>query len=151
MVRIYLPRYVAGRAERREADAAPQKIPTGNFGESVLVVEDDDAVRASNVGSLRELGYHVVEAGNGIDALRLVETEPTIGLLFTDIGLPGGIDGRELAASALRLRPSLRVLFTTGYARGPAGNGRVGGAATMLPKPFGFAALAAKVREALDR
>ncbi len=151
MVRIYLPRYVAGRAERREADAAPQKIPTGNFGESVLVVEDDDAVRASNVGSLRELGYHVVEAGNGIDALRLVETEPTIGLLFTDIGLPGGIDGRELAASALRLRPSLRVLFTSGYARGPAGNGRVGGAATMLPKPFGFAALAAKVREALDR
>ncbi|HEY1259789.1 MAG TPA: ATP-binding protein [Stellaceae bacterium] len=151
-VRIYLPRHVPGRAERFEEGAVPPEIPTGNVGESVLVVEDDDAVRASNVESLRELGYHVVEAGNGADALRLVETLPSIGLLFTDIGLPGGIDGRALADNARRLRPSLRVLFTTGYGREPeAGNGPVGGPATMLAKPFGFAALAAKVREALDR
>ena len=150
MVKIYLPRLTA-TADEPAADRDEPALPTGNGSESILVVEDNEAVRANNTESLRELGYRVVAAGTGAEALRVLESEPGIELLLTDIGLPGGIDGRALAEAARRVRPSLRVLLTTGYDSDPAGCGGCSGLpATVLAKPFGFAALAAKVREALD-
>jgi signal transduction histidine kinase/DNA-binding response OmpR family regulator len=150
-VRIYLPRYPLGPDRQNDDDEAPA-VPTGTTSECILVVEDDDGVRANNVGSLRGLGYRVIEARDGGVALRRLQGEPAIRLLFTDIGLPGGMNGRQLADAAQLLRPGLRVLFTTGYARDAiVYDGRIDSGITLIQKPFAHAALAAKVRLALDR
>ncbi len=149
-VRIYLPRYMLDPDRPMPVTAAP--VPTATAGECILVVEDSDEVRANNIGSLRELGYRVIAARDGAEALRRLAAEPSIVLLFTDVGLPGGMNGRQLADAARRLRPELRVLFTTGYA-GDAivRNGQIVGGIAVILKPFTHAALAAKVRETLDR
>jgi signal transduction histidine kinase len=115
-VRVYLPRYVAQDSEM-PGETTALVLPVATQNETILVVEDDDDVRANSVGSLRELGYRLVEAPDGAAALRLLETAPSVQLLFTDVGLPGGINGRQLADEARRCRPDLKVLFTTRYAR----------------------------------
>ncbi len=150
-VRIYMPRYTLEPDRPSTAISAPA-APTGNADECILVVEDNDEVRANDIRCLRELGYRVVAARDGAEALRRLEDQPSIRLLFTDIGLPGGINGRQLADAARQLRPSLEVLFTTGYARDAiTQDGRLDGSIALLPKPFTHSILAAKVREALDR
>ncbi|MGA8552597.1 MAG: ATP-binding protein [Stellaceae bacterium] len=149
-VRIYLPRYRVDPDRQSAAGAAPA-LPTGTANESILVVEDDDEVRENNLGSLRELGYRVIEARDGVEALRLLEIEPSIRLLFTDIGLPQGMNGRQLADAARRLHPRLKVLFTTGYAGSAIGDdGRIERGVSLVAKPFSHATLAKKVRAALD-
>jgi CheY-like chemotaxis protein len=150
IVRLYLPR-LAGAAGAPEADetGAEPPPPLGR-AEMVLVVEDEEAVREYSVQSLRELGYRVQSAANGKDALHLLRQDPSIVLLFTDIGLPGGMTGRQLAEVALALRPALKVLYTTGYARNAIVYGTLDGSAPLLPKPFSFSALATKVRAILD-
>ena len=149
-MRIYLPRYTVDADQQPAAGAAPA-LPTATANETILVVEDDDDVRENNVANLRELGYRVIEARDGIDALRLVKIEPSICLLFTDIGLPQGMNGRELAKAARRLHPRLKVLFTTGYAGSAIGDdGRIERGVTVIAKPFSFAVLATKIRDALD-
>jgi signal transduction histidine kinase/two-component SAPR family response regulator len=149
-VRIYLPRYRLGR-DQPASNGAAAAVAAGSTGESVLVVEDNDEVRASTIDSLSELGYRVLEASDAAEALRRLEAEPSIRLLFTDIGLPEGMNGRQLADAAQRLRPSLRVLFTTGYAsREIIHDGRIDHGVTLIQKPFTYAALAEKVRAALD-
>jgi CheY-like chemotaxis protein len=85
--------------------------------EVILVVEDEPDVRQLAVETLRALGYEVIEAADGPGALKLLKARGDIRLLFTDVGLPGGITGRQLADAARRDRPELKVLFTTGYAR----------------------------------
>ncbi len=116
----------------------------------ILVVEDDPDVRASSAEMLRELGYSVTEAADGPAALRLLEGEPRIRLLFTDVGLPGGVNGRQLADEALRRFPQLKILFTTGYARNAiVHNGRLDPGVELISKPFSYAALATKVRQIL--
>jgi CheY-like chemotaxis protein len=93
----------------------------------------------------------VIAATNGLEGLDLLARYPTIRLLFTDVGLPGGMTGRQLADQARRQRPELLVLFTTGYARNAIVHGGILDPGThLLPKPFTLAALAAKIRSMLD-
>jgi signal transduction histidine kinase len=149
VVKLYLPRLL-GRQPDPEAPRPEEAIPAGR-GELILVVEDEAAVREHSFDLLRELGYRVLSAGNGQAALRMLEREPAIRLLFTDVGLPGGMNGRQLADAARVVRPDLRVLYTTGYARNAIVHGGALDPGTqLLPKPFSYAALAAKVRAALD-
>ncbi|MFC4314169.1 ATP-binding protein [Steroidobacter flavus] len=148
-VKIYLPRFEAAGAESDVPAAVP--IPEGSSQETVLVVEDEEAVRAYSVDALRDLGYRVVEAADGPSALRLLESAGNIDLLFTDVVLPGGLTGAQLAAQVQALRPEIKVLFTTGYARNAIfHHGRLDKGVQLITKPFTFADLAAKVRDVLD-
>ena len=149
-VHLYLPRDHAA-AERDPAPAPDPRIPRGYQGEGVLVVEDNPDVRAHSVGILKELGYTVAEAGDGPAALALLEIRPDIRLLFTDVGLPNGMNGRELAQAARARWAGLRVLYTSGYAEGGlTQGGRLPPGEELLPKPFTFAQLAQRVRDIMD-
>ena len=148
-VKLYLPRVLAEAAAPKAEDQVP--IARGSATETILVVEDDDGVRTYASETLRELGYHVVEAGHGRAALELLDRYPDIRLLFTDIGLPLGMNGRQLAGGARERRPNLRVLFTTAYARNAIiHDGRLDPGVALLPKPYTQAALATKVRDIID-
>jgi PAS domain S-box-containing protein len=150
-VKLYLPR-LATAPGQGESDERVAAAPIARRGETILVVEDDDDVRAHSVDILRELGYRVIAAPDGASALRVLETEPQVKLLFTDVGLPGGLNGRHLAEEARRLYPALRVLFTTAYARNAIMHqGRLDPGVDLVPKPFTYEALASKIREMLDR
>jgi signal transduction histidine kinase/CheY-like chemotaxis protein len=147
-VKIYLPRFY-GAAEA-VADAGQPIIRDGSSAETVLVVEDDPRVRALSIEALRELGYSVMSAGNGAEALRLIDNGAEIDLIFTDIIMPE-MNGRQLAEAALQRLPQVKVLFTTGYAPNAAvHNGVVDPKTAQLHKPFTLDQLAAKVRAALD-
>ncbi|MGC2525670.1 MAG: ATP-binding protein [Stellaceae bacterium] len=150
-VRLYLPRHI-GRAEAA-ADASVEAHPVAGADSEdvVLIVEDDEDVRGNTVAMVRELGYRVIDAENGQAALRVLGNHPAVRLLFTDIGLPGGLNGRQLADEARRIRPELVVLFTTGYARNAiVHHGRLDPGVEVIGKPFTYAALAAKIRKVLD-
>jgi signal transduction histidine kinase/CheY-like chemotaxis protein len=144
-VKLYLPRYAepAIANEPAPAPAAPAR-PSPRL---VLVVEDDDAVRQYSMAALEVLGYRVMGAADGAAALDLRSSEPDIELLFTDIGLPGR-DGPRLVEEARRLRPELKVLFTTGYDRF-SGNVAPGGD-PILAKPFTTDALAREIDRVLS-
>ena len=148
-VKIYLRRLLG---EVDEApNAAPRRPPAGTASEVILVVEDDDEVRAQTVEMLRELGYGVLEAPEAVEAMRLLAERSDVKLLFTDVGLPGGINGRQLAEQALRVRPRLRVLFTTGYERNAiVHHGRLDPGVELIVKPFTYATLAARIREVIE-
>jgi CheY-like chemotaxis protein len=148
-VKLYLPRWF-GEEEQSPADRDAGEQPRSEGRETILVVEDDREVRAFAVRILRELGYNVREAGNAGDALAAAGEQP-IDLLFTDIGLPG-MTGRQLADLVSRLQPTLKVLFTTGYARNAiVHNGMLDADVDMIPKPFSSEALGRRVRQILDR
>lgn len=149
-VKIYLPRLL--REERAATALASDPVPEGQKSETLLVVEDDHDVRAYSVESLRELGYRVLEAHDGLSALRLIEQDQHITLLFTDVVLPGGMSGAQVAARARGLCPNLKVLFTTGYARNAiVHQGRLDAGVQLITKPYTFEALASKVRDVLDK
>jgi PAS domain S-box-containing protein len=148
-VKIYLPRY-SGRADDTAAEAAPEAARAIGR-ESILVVEDDEDLRIYASEILRELGYRVLEAANGAEALTFLDREADIDLLLTDVVMPGGINGRELADEVTRRRPALKVLFTTGYTRNAiVHHGRLDPGIHLIGKPFSFQELAAKVRTRLD-
>ncbi len=148
-VKLYLPRLLSSD-EPDVLPGTPDQVPLSASGETILVVEDDADVRVNTTGMLRELRYKVLEAPTGAAALRVLERHPEIDLLFTDVGLPGGMNGRQLADAVHRLRPNLKVLFTTGYARNAiVHGGRLDPGVQLLPKPFTYAALASKVSEML--
>ena len=148
-VKLYLPRHHA-EAESEDHQAIPP-VAKGRLTETVLVVEDDEDVRAYSTESLRELGYSVLEAANARAALQVLDNHSEVDVLFTDIGLPGGINGRQLSEEARRRRPSLKVLFTTGYARNAiVHDGRLDPGVELLTKPFTQAALAEKLRDIID-
>ena len=152
--KIYFPKAstVSRARPYREGPKATEQIPAAMHGESILVVEDDDDVRNYTVNSLRELGYVVFEAINAASALEIVEREAGIHLLFTDLGLPGAMDGRALAKRVRAIRPRLHVLITTAYAGTVLlHEGRLDPGVELLSKPFTLAALASRVRELLDR
>jgi PAS domain S-box-containing protein len=147
-VKIYLPRNYS-ETEPAERRAAPEGVSAGS-GEVVLVVEDEDRVRAFSVDTLRELGYQVIEARSPADALRIIEAGQPVALLFTDVVMPE-MNGRQLADKALAMRPDLKVLYTTGYTRNAVvHNGVLDPGTNFLAKPFTIDQLAAKVRQALD-
>jgi CheY-like chemotaxis protein len=112
-VKIYLPR-LFGAAESKAADPASAAVPTGDGSVTVLVVEDEEGVRNHAIESLRELGYKVLAADSAETALPLIDAHPEITLVFTDVVMPG-MNGRRLSEEALKRRPKLKVLFTTGY------------------------------------
>ena len=148
VVKLYLPRLLAAGAAEPGAGQPEAATPRAACSELILLVEDDQDVRRLMTDALRELGYRVLEATSGPAAIETLARSPEVRLLLTDVGLPGGITGRELAEEARRLRPGLRVLFISGYAGNDIEPGGAG--AQLLPKPFTHAALAAKVRSALQ-
>ncbi|HEX7565529.1 MAG TPA: PAS domain S-box protein, partial [Bradyrhizobium sp.] len=146
-VRIYLPHVITG-AESSAAPADDKSMPTGH--ETILVVEDDPFVRSSVILRVESLGYAVVAAANGNDALAKLAANPGVDLLFTDIVMPGGMNGWELADLARQLRPGLPVLLSSGYAREAlVAQGRASEASAILTKPYRKAELARRLREAL--
>jgi len=148
-VKIYLPRYHVETEELTEQPAQP--IPRGAGHETILVVEDDGDVRNYTTDTLRELGYHVLEASNGAAALQMLEHHPEVDVLFTDVGLPGGMNGRRLAEEARKRRNTIKVLFTTGYARNAiVHEGRLDPGVELVTKPFTQGALAEKLRDIID-
>ncbi len=147
-VKIYLPRHYGEgqQSDRRQ----PEQTLTMGSGEIVLVVEDEDRVRAFSIDSLRDLGYMVVEAASPAEALRIIESDQPVSLLFTDVVMPG-MNGRQLADAVLARRPALKVLYTTGYTRNAVvHNGVLNPGTNLLVKPFTMEQLADKVRQALD-
>jgi signal transduction histidine kinase len=152
--KIYLPRMVAAaRIESAPAAgwAESTEIPAARSGEVVLMVEDDEDVCGSTETLLRELGYSVLAARNGAEALTHLKGSGRIDILFTDVVLPQGMNGRRLAVEAATLRPTLPVLFTTGYARNAiVHNGQLDPDVQFLPKPYTQRELAQKLRTVLD-
>jgi CheY-like chemotaxis protein len=148
-VKIYLPRLMG--EEAKDEIAAEQIAPEGTRHETILVIEDDPDVRAYSVDIMRELGYRVLEAADGPAALRFLESQVKVDLIFSDVVLPGGLTGAQIAARAQAMRPGIKVLFTTGYARNAiVHHGRLDAGVQLITKPFTFAELAAKVRDVLD-
>ena len=150
-VRLYLPRLVAALVDEEPGRGASVggSVPS----ETILVVEDDEDVRASSVEILRDLGYRVLEAADGPSALAVLEGPQgrAVDLLFTDVVLPGGMTGADIARSAAVLYPGLAILFTTGYARNAiVHQGRLDDGVHLITKPFAYDDLAAKLRQVLD-
>jgi PAS domain S-box-containing protein len=146
-VTLYLPR--APAASDATAASRPGAAVVGG-NERLLVVEDDAIVRAFVADQLHGLGYEVVTAATGPEALGMLERGADFDLLFTDMVMPGGMNGRELADAARALRPDLPVLFTSGYTEdGVVRGGRRDGGVALLPKPYRRADLAASIRDVL--
>ena len=146
--RLYLPRSQAKDAQIHVGHVI-QKTVGGN--DIILVVEEGALARGYFTIQLKGLGYCIFEAANGSEALVLLEQNPRISLLFTDVVMPGGMGGRELADAARTLRPDLKVLFTSGYTETSiVHNGRLDSGIDLLSKPYRRDQLAAKVRKVLD-
>ena len=149
-VKLYLPR-LASDTQRHEESGTESHLSAGTNDQLILLVEDDPDVRANTVDMLRELGYGVFAVADGPGALRLLERSSNVALLLTDVGLPGGMNGRQLANEARRRRPALRVLFTTGYARNViVHHGRLDPGVELITKPFSLSSLGAKLRRVLS-
>jgi CheY-like chemotaxis protein len=148
-VRLYLPRLSGPGVEA--ASAAATAVQHARGGETILVVEDDAEVRTFVVSQLRDLGYGVLEAADGPQALAILDADQPIDLLLTDVVMPGGLTGRGLAETAKLRRPNLRTLFTSGYTENSiVHQGKLDAGVNFLSKPFRRQDLSIKVREALD-
>jgi signal transduction histidine kinase len=145
---LYFPRFM-GTAE--EVVSAQEETVERGFGESVLIVDDDATVRMLVAEVLTEQRYHILEAIDGPSAVKILESPARIDLLITDVGLPGGMNGRQVADTARLLRKDLKVMFITGYAENAAiGNGHLDPGMAILTKPFAMSTLGNKVREMLE-
>jgi signal transduction histidine kinase len=148
-VEIFLPRFIGEASAEAQSNGWTPVKSVGN--ETILIVEDDDDVRLFSVEILRELGYRVLEAEDGPTAIGLIRNDESIDLLFTDVVLPGGLNGAALAAEALAIRPTLAVLYTSGYDRNAISNhGRLAAGVELITKPFSYDALTSRVRQILD-
>jgi CheY-like chemotaxis protein len=144
-VRLYLPVIAGAPTHALQPDEFP--IESDIEREAVLVVEDDPFVRSYAVMCLRSLGYTVISAVDGADALQKLGSDARIDILFTDIVMPGGTSGFDLAERAGRMRPAIRVLLTSGYAlETMAAHGRLREGAMILTKPYRKAELARRLR-----
>ena len=151
MVCIYLPRH-RGEAPEDEPDAGAAPAERSGDGETVLVVDDEPTVRMLVLDVLEDLGYHALEAIDGATALKVLQSDARIDLLVTDVGLPGGMNGRQVADAARHLRPGLKVLFITGYAENAAiGHGHLEPGMEVVTKPFAMDDLAGRIRDLITR
>lgn len=151
MICIYLPRHL-GDAAQEEQLSDTETTPLAGDHETILVVDDDPLVRMVAVEILEELGYHVLEAGDGPAAMRIMNSAQPIDLLITDVGLPGGMNGRQLADAIRVNRPDLRVLFITGYAENAVLNhGHLDYGMQVMTKPFLSDAFGRRVRDLLAK
>jgi signal transduction histidine kinase/CheY-like chemotaxis protein len=136
MVCLYLPRHF-GEVEAAEARPAADAPLLGSSGKSVLINDDEPVIRMLVVDVLEEMGFDCAEAGDGPEGLAILERAERLDLLITDVGLPGGLNGRQVADRARELRPDLKVLFITGYAENAALNhGHIGPGTRVLTKPY---------------
>ena len=150
-VKIYLPRHLGG-AQTAEAPNQPTGAIHSLGSEMILVVEDDSALRMYTGEVLRDLGYGVLSAADGAAALEILEQGHRIDLVISDIVMPGGMNGRQLADEILRRQPGMKILFTTGYTRNAiVHHGRLDPGVEMIGKPFTGEGLAIRVRSLLDR
>lgn len=141
---VYLPRHL-GDAEQADAVEIVQVVESAT-GQTVLVVDDEPTIRHLIDEVLDDAGFTVINAVDGASGLKVLESDAKIELLITDVGLPNGMNGRQVADAARTLRPDLKVLFITGYAENAAvGNGHLEHGMELLTKPFSMEALAAKV------
>ncbi len=148
-VRLYLPRHV-GPAEAINSPPDVAALTHAAAGETVLVVDDEPLVRMLVTDVLREQGYVVHEAQDGPSGLKILQSEARIDLLVTDIGLPGGLNGGQVAEAARKLRPQLEVLFITGFAENAVfRHGHADARMSVLTKPFTMEALASRVKDLL--
>jgi PAS domain S-box-containing protein len=149
-VRLYFQKTAASAPKDEAAVAAPRHIPGGQ--ETILVVEDNPAVRETATDILRGLGYMVLEAADGVQALAVAKDEQKIDLLFTDVIMPGGMTGPTVAKEMRAQRPGLRVLYTSGYTENAfVHQGKLDDGVELLQKPYRRQALAQKIRAVLDR
>ncbi len=147
-IKIYLPRFMGELAT--PATAASEAIVPETDGTCVLVVEDEEAVRNFAVAALKEIGYRVISAPDAALGLAQLKQNPDVAVLFTDIVMPG-LNGRQLADEALRLRPTLKVLFTTGYTKNAVvHNGVLDAGVHLLSKPFTIEQLSTAMRTVRD-
>ncbi|WP_338663241.1 PAS domain S-box protein [Pararoseomonas sp. SCSIO 73927] len=145
---LLLPRH-EGEAEAEAAAPRPD-LQRAGAGETVLVVDDEATVRMLVAEVLEELGYAAVEAADGASGLKVLQSDMRVDLLVTDVGLPGGMNGRQLADAARALRPGVKVLFITGYAEGAViGHERLEPGMHVLTKPFALDTLGARIREVI--
>jgi PAS domain S-box-containing protein len=148
-VKIYLPRS-SGLPETASEAEASGNVRGGN--ETILIVEDDALVRKYVITQIASLGYGTLQASNAAEALKLVESGVPIDLLFTDVIMPGGMNGRQLVETATKLRPALRVLYTSGYTENAiVHHGRLDAGVLLLAKPYRKPELARMIRVALTR
>jgi two-component system, cell cycle sensor histidine kinase and response regulator CckA len=147
-VRLYLPRPATDMPAA--ATVKPAILDLAPRGETILTVEDDAGVRNLAISQLTGLGYKVIEAANGPQALKILDSDQKIDLLFTDVVMPGGMTGKTLAGLAKAKRPGLKVLFTSGYTENTiVHHGRLDAGVHFLAKPYKLESLARKIREAL--
>jgi hypothetical protein len=146
---LYLPRFMGGVETPEAADADSGAEP--GHGETVLVIDDEEPIRMLITDVLEEAGYRVLTAADGPAGLKTLQSDVRIDLLITDVGLPGGFNGRQVADAARATRPELKVLFITGYAENAVvGNGHLEPGMQVITKPFAINALAARVREIVE-
>lgn len=149
VVCIHLPRHEAQTEPPEELDAQAGMIQ--GDGQTVMVVDDEPTVRLLVTEVLKDLGYRSIEAEDGVTALKLLNSSVQVDLLITDVGLPNGINGRQVADAARVQRPRLKVLFITGYAENAVLNhGHLGSDMHVMTKPFAIDALALRVQEILE-
>jgi signal transduction histidine kinase/ActR/RegA family two-component response regulator len=148
-VKLYLPQTTGSARSETEPVAT---LPIEGGDERVLVVEDDALVRGHVVAQVESLGYATLSAGSATEALALLDKNPAIDLLFTDVIMPGPLSGRQLVAEALKRRPQLRVLYTSGYTENAiVHHGRLDAGVLLLVKPYRKSDLARMIRMALDK
>ena len=146
---LYLPRHQGDVDGDEDVGATP--VAEGGHGETVLVIDDEETVRMLVAEVLGDAGYTVIEAPDGPSGLELLRSNRRIDLLVSDVGLPGGMNGRQVADAARVSRPDLKVLFITGYAENAAvGNGLLAPGMEVLTKPFVMGDLAAKVHDMIE-
>ncbi len=149
-ISLYLPRHLDAAQAPLEEEVV---LESGRgVGETILVVDDEPAIRGLIVEVLQEFGYRTLDAADGPGGLRMIQAQAQIDLLITDVGLPGGMNGRQLADASRAVRPGLKILFITGYAEKTViGNGPLEPGMEILPKPFTMAAIGSRVRAILAR
>ena len=147
---IYLPRHY-GQVADDDPSTGADVLPRSEQGETVLVVDDEPTVRMLLTDILADLGYTAIEAADSAAGLKVLQSDVRIDLLVTDVGLPGGMNGRQMADAGRVKRPELKVLFITGYAENALlGNGHLAPGMAVLTKPFAIDIMAARIRSMIE-
>ncbi|GLS58391.1 PAS domain-containing protein [Methylobacterium haplocladii] len=149
-VSIYLPRHY-GEIDADDSHVVLATLPRSEQGETVLIVDDEPTVRMLVTDILEDLGYTAIEAGDSVAGLKVLQSDVRIDLLVTDVGLPGGMNGRQMADAARVSRPDLKVLFITGYAENSVlGNGHLAPGMAVMTKPFAVETMGARIRSLIE-
>ena len=151
MVCVYLPRS-HGAVESAASKSDAPALPRAAAGDTVLVVDDEAGIRMLIIDILEELGYQSLEAEDGQEGLAILQSDARVDLLISDVGLPGGMNGRQMADAARLARPDLKVLFITGYAENAViGNGQLDPGMHVMTKPFELDSLGRRIKELINQ